>query len=87
MRKVLGRKRETVDLTEGSISKKLILFAFPMMIGNLLQQFYNIVDIPMAAGVSPTRRGFSTAWGNGGFLSVKRNEDGCKEKGFMVTFS
>ena len=44
MRKVLGRKRETVDLTEGSISKKLILFAFPMMIGNLLQQFYNIVD-------------------------------------------
>ena len=36
--------RKNADLTEGSISGKLILFAFPLMIGNLLQQFYNIVD-------------------------------------------
>lgn len=36
--------RRTVDLTEGSISKKLLLFALPLMIGNVLQQFYNIVD-------------------------------------------
>lgn len=36
--------RKTVDLTEGSILKKLILFSLPVMIGNLLQQFYNIVD-------------------------------------------
>lgn len=33
-----------MDLTEGSISRKLILFAFPMMLGNVLQQLYNIVD-------------------------------------------
>lgn len=44
MKKAQWKIRETVDLTEGSISKKLILFALPMMIGNLLQQFYNIVD-------------------------------------------
>ena len=31
-------------LTEGSIFKNLMLFAFPMMVGNLLQQIYNIVD-------------------------------------------
>ena len=43
----IGRKRETVDLTEGPVSKKLILFAFPMMIGNLLRQFYNIIDTPV----------------------------------------
>lgn len=32
------------DLTRGSISKSLFFFAFPMMAGNLLQQFYNIAD-------------------------------------------
>lgn len=35
---------EAIDLTEGSITKKLFLFALPLMVGNLLQQFYNIVD-------------------------------------------
>lgn len=32
------------DLTRGSISRSLILFALPMMAGNMLQQFYNIAD-------------------------------------------
>ncbi|MCM1040699.1 MAG: MATE family efflux transporter [Ruminococcus sp.] len=32
------------DLTQGSILKNLLKFAFPIMIGNLLQQLYNIVD-------------------------------------------
>ena len=32
------------DLTRGKISRSLILFALPMMAGNLLQQFYNIAD-------------------------------------------
>ena len=32
------------DLTRGPISRALILFALPMMAGNLLQQFYNIAD-------------------------------------------
>ena len=32
------------DLTEGKISHSLLLFALPMMAGNLLQQFYNIAD-------------------------------------------
>ena len=32
------------DLTKGKITSSLLLFAFPMMIGNLLQQFYNIAD-------------------------------------------
>ncbi len=32
------------DLTEGSIMDKLLKFAFPIMVGNLLQQLYNIVD-------------------------------------------
>ena len=32
------------DLTKGKISSTLILFALPMIGGNLLQQFYNIAD-------------------------------------------
>lgn len=32
------------DLTQGNITKNLLLFALPMMAGNLLQQCYNIAD-------------------------------------------
>ena len=32
------------NLTKGPILKTLLLFAFPMMLGNLLQQIYNITD-------------------------------------------
>ena len=32
------------DLTKGNITKGLVLFALPMIAGNLLQQFYNIAD-------------------------------------------
>lgn len=34
----------TKDLTSGPITNRLLLFALPMIIGNLLQQFYNIAD-------------------------------------------
>lgn len=32
------------DLTKGNITKTIILFALPMIVGNLLQQFYNVAD-------------------------------------------
>ncbi|MCI8992004.1 MAG: MATE family efflux transporter [Eubacterium sp.] len=32
------------DLTKGNIIKSLLLFALPMILGNLLQQLYNITD-------------------------------------------
>ena len=32
------------DLTQGNVTKKMLLFAGPMILGNLLQQFYNIAD-------------------------------------------
>ncbi|MDO5812583.1 MAG: MATE family efflux transporter [Bacillota bacterium] len=32
------------DLTRGSIGKSILLFSIPMILGNLLQQFYNVVD-------------------------------------------
>lgn len=33
-----------LDLTKGSVTKNILLFAFPMICGNLLQQLYNVVD-------------------------------------------
>ncbi len=33
-----------IKLTEGPITKSLLLFTFPMLLGNLLQQLYNIAD-------------------------------------------
>lgn len=33
-----------VNLTEGSVAKKMLLFSLPLMAGNLLQQCYNIAD-------------------------------------------
>lgn len=32
------------DMTRGNIARSLLLFTLPMMVGNLLQQFYNIAD-------------------------------------------
>ena len=36
--------RYDVDMTKGSISRHLINFALPLMVGNLFQQLYNMVD-------------------------------------------
>ena len=32
------------DLTRGPVTKSMLLFALPMILGNLLQQFYNVAD-------------------------------------------
>ena len=32
------------SLTKGPISSSILLFALPLMLGNLLQQMYNIAD-------------------------------------------
>lgn len=32
------------DLTQGAITKGIVLFAIPMILGNLLQQLYNVAD-------------------------------------------
>lgn len=37
-------KTNVVDMTKGDVTKHLLHFAIPLLIGNLIQQFYNIVD-------------------------------------------
>ena len=38
------RTNQTVDMTRGNITRLLIRFAIPMLIGNLFQQAYNLGD-------------------------------------------
>ncbi len=39
-----AEKKGTKDLTKGPITSTMLLFALPMILGNLLQQFYQIAD-------------------------------------------
>lgn len=38
------RRRTEVDMTTGNIAKRLLQFALPLIMGNLFQQLYNMVD-------------------------------------------
>ena len=38
------KKKTAVNLTEGPIIKNILIFAAPLFLGQLLQQFYNMVD-------------------------------------------
>ena len=38
------RRRKDVDMTEGNITRHIISFALPLLIGNVFQQLYNTVD-------------------------------------------
>ncbi|SDI52524.1 MATE family efflux transporter [Alteribacillus bidgolensis] len=40
----MGIENKQMDFTEGSIMKKMILFATPIFLGNLLQSSYQIID-------------------------------------------
>jgi len=39
----MGQKRD-VDMTEGNIVRHIIIFAIPLLLGNIFQQLYNTVD-------------------------------------------
>ena len=40
----LSKAKRDVDMTEGSIPRHILSFAFPLLLGNLFQQLYNTVD-------------------------------------------
>lgn len=44
IRHLLPKRGKDVDMTQGNITKHLISFAFPLLLGNVFQQFYNTVD-------------------------------------------
>ena len=40
----MAKQKKSMNMTEGSIPKLLIRFAIPLLLGNIFQQFYNMVD-------------------------------------------
>ena len=50
----LGEPSKSVDMTQGGICRMIFAFALPIMIGNLFQQLYNMVDTAVVGrGVGP----------------------------------
>ena len=58
-------------LTTGNITGSLLRFAFPMMVGNLLQQLYNIVDT-LIVGQFLGKEALAAV---GSYYSLKRSEE------------
>lgn len=40
-----NRKKHEIDMTQGSLFKNILLFAFPLMLTGVLQLFYNAADV------------------------------------------
>ena len=40
----MAQKKRVTDMTEGSPLRHILLFTLPLLVGNLFQQFYNVVD-------------------------------------------
>ena len=43
-RQAAGGKMRHIDFTSGPVGKKILLFSLPLMVGNVFQQLYNVVD-------------------------------------------
>ncbi len=63
----------TKDLTKGSVTKLILLFALPIIAGNLFQQMYNLVDtlvIGRVEGVTALAAVSSAGWLDWAVLSI-----------------
>ena len=47
---VTGHHSKSIDMTQGVIWKQIVLFAVPLILGNVFQQLYNTVDSIVGAG-------------------------------------
>lgn len=47
-------KKKTIDMTNGSIVKSLILFSVPLLISSIIQQMYNTVDLLFVGNILGT---------------------------------
>ena len=41
---IVAHRRSEIDMTKGSIFRHILIFALPLLVGNLFQQLYNMVD-------------------------------------------
>lgn len=90
----MDEKLKSNSLTEGPITKSILLFAIPIFIGNIFQQLYNVVDTAIignylgdsklaAVGASAPIYGLVIGFANGftnGFSVVIAKYFGAKDK-------
>ena len=67
-----AKKRKTLDLTEGSILGKLLVFVLPLMATNLLQTLYNVADM-MVVSLSSEANAVGAIGTTGPFISMLLN--------------
>ena len=53
-------KAQTQNMTSGNAAKLIFFFALPLMLGNICQQLYTMVDTMIVGQVAG--RGFGSAW-------------------------
>lgn len=61
--------KHTMDLTTGSVTKKLLLFTLPILASNLLQQFYNAADT-MVVGKFASETALAAVGSTGSLISL-----------------
>lgn len=62
-------KKQHLDMTNGSIVRHLLVFAFPLMLGNLFQQLYNTVDT-WVVGNFASNEAFSAVGSVGSIVNI-----------------
>lgn len=65
-------KRNQIDMTTGPIFPKILAFIFPLILTNLLQQFYNAADI-IIVGLSSEPDAVGAVGSPGAFLTLINN--------------
>lgn len=66
------REKRSINMTEGALLGKIILFVLPMMLTNLLQVFYGAADM-MIVSLSPEQDAVGAIGTTGAFLNLVLN--------------
>lgn len=66
------QRRYKIDMTQGPLFSGILMFIFPLIISNLLQQFYHAADI-VIVGLSDEPDAIGAVGSSGSFLALIRN--------------
>ena len=69
---MISRSKKTMDLTTGPLFSKILQFIFPLILTNLLHQFYNAADI-MIVGLSTDPNAVGAVGSSASYLALITN--------------
>ena len=82
----MEQRRNTLDMTIGKPIKIILIFAIPLLIGNLFQQFYNLADT-MIAGYTLGDESISAIGSTSSFYSLIINIAFGFNSGYSIVIS